>query len=99
MLIDVVDRNLPAIRVVTKFALRPVFPAMEVGVTILALIRSIGEVEIGMAVATCHDGMASTQRKASERVIEFDLASDHVPIVGRVTFIARNVEVSVRAAC
>jgi hypothetical protein len=97
MRIDVMDGNLPAVGSVTKFAFGPVLSTMEVGVTILALIRSIREVKIGVAIAAGNSGMATSQRKAGLSVIEFDLPGNHLPILRSVTCLAGKVEPSVRA--
>src|SRR5882757_3212900 len=94
--VDVVDRNLPTIRVVTKFAFGPIFPTMEIGVAVLTLIRSIGEVEISVAVPTCHSGMAPAKRKACLRMVELSLTSDRLPISCGMTVLARDVELSMR---
>jgi hypothetical protein len=82
---------------VTKFTLSPVFTAMQVSMAILAFIRGVREIEIGMAVAACHGGMAPTERKASLRMVEPDLARDDLPILGGVTGPTRDIEFAVRA--
>jgi hypothetical protein len=64
---------------------------------ILAFIRSVREIEIGMAIAACHGSMASAERKASLRMVEPDLARDDLPILGCVTRPTRNIEFAVRA--
>ena len=97
MFVDVVDRDLPSVGVVTEFALGPVFASMKVGVAVLALIRRVGKFQIGMAVAAGHGGVPSAQREAGLRVIELDLAGNHLPVHGGVTCVARDVELPVRA--
>ena len=97
MFVDVVDRDLPAIGVVTEFALGAVFAAMQVGVAVLALVGGVGKFQIRVAVAASHGGMASTQRKAGLRVIEPDFAGNHLPVDGRVTCVAGDVELPVGA--
>jgi hypothetical protein len=44
--VNVVDGNLPAIRVMAQFAFSSVFAAMQISMTILAFVGSISEVEI-----------------------------------------------------
>jgi hypothetical protein len=97
MFIDVVDRNLPAIRVVAEFAFGPILTAMEVCMAVLAFIGCIRKIEIGMAVATSYGSMSSAERKARLGVIEPDLVLDHLPIGHRMTGIARKIEFAVRA--
>src|SRR5260370_34131422 len=98
MSIDVLDGNLSSICVVTKSTLGPVLPAMEVCVTVLALTRHIREIESAVAVATCHAGMLTSKWKAGVRMIEADLASDNLPARSGMTYVARDLELSVWAA-
>jgi hypothetical protein len=95
MLVDAMDRNLPAVAVVAQLAFRTILAPMQIGVTVLALVGSIGEFEIGMAVAACHSCVASAKRKAGARMVKLDLALDHLPIRGGVTGGARHIELSV----
>jgi len=97
MFINVVDRDLPAIGVVTEFALGAVFAAMQVGVAVLALVGGVGKFQIRMAVATGHRGVPSAQREAGLRVIELDLAGNNLPVHCGVTCVAGDVELPVRA--
>jgi hypothetical protein len=46
VLVDVMDRDLPAVSVVAKFAFGPVLSAVQICVAILALIGSVCEFEI-----------------------------------------------------
>jgi hypothetical protein len=70
---------------------------MKVGVAILALVWSIREVKIGMAIAACNGGMATSQRKAGLSMIELDFVRNHFPILRSVTCLARKIEPPVRA--
>jgi len=70
---------------------------MKIGVAILTLVGRIGELEIGMTVATRHLGVTSAQREACPRMVELDLAWDDLPVRGRMTRNARKFEISVRA--
>jgi hypothetical protein len=46
------DRYLPAVCVVAQLTLRAVLAPMEISMTVLALVRSISEFQIPVAVAT-----------------------------------------------
>src|SRR5580704_1642459 len=52
VLVDVMDRYLPAVCVVAQLTLRAVLAPMEISMTVLALVRSISEFQIPVAVAT-----------------------------------------------
>lgn len=80
----------------TKFTLGTVLAAMEVSVAVLAFIRSVREIEVGMAVAACHRGMAPTQRKACLGMVKPDLARDDLPIRDGVARPTWNIELAVR---
>src|SRR5579863_3705304 len=97
MLIDVVDGNLPAIRVVAEFALSSVLSAMKVSVAVLALIRGVRELEVGMAIAAPHSGVAPSQREAGLRVIEADLGGKDLPVLSSMTSLAGNIDLAVGA--
>jgi hypothetical protein len=79
--IDVVDRNRPAVGVVAQLALRAVLPAMQVGVAILALVGSVGEIEVGVAIAARHRCVPPAEWKAGLSMIEFDLVPDDLPVL------------------
>lgn len=96
MLIDVVDRYLPAIGVVAELAFRPVLAPMQIGMAVLAFVGSIGEFEIGMAVPACHRRMAAAQRKPCLRMIKSNLVADYLPICNSVAGFARQLEWTVR---
>ena len=95
--INVVDRDLPPIGVVTEFALGSILAAMEVCVAVLALVGRVGKFQIRVAVAASHRGVPSAEREAGLRVIEPDLAGNNLPVHGGVTGVARDVELPVRA--
>ena len=50
VLVDVMNRNLPARVSMADVTLRTIFPPMNVGVAILALLADIGEHKIGVTV-------------------------------------------------
>ena len=96
VLVDVVNRHLPAVGVMAQFALGSVFSAMQVGVAILALVGRICEIQVGMAVAASHGRMPSAQWKAGPRMIELNLVLDDFPISSSVAVNARHVQHAVR---
>ena len=69
---------------------------MQIGVTVLALVWSVGELQICMAVATGHHRMPAAKGKSCPRVIETDLVREDFPVRGGVTGDAWNVEVAMR---
>jgi len=84
---------------VAEFALRAIFAAMQISVTILAFLRSITEHEGFVAIGTLYFCVAATQRKFRLRMTELKLGTERLPALSRVTFLARNFElVAVRAA-
>jgi hypothetical protein len=99
VLIDAMDRYLPAIGVVAQLAFGSILAPVQISVTILALVGSISEFQIGMAVTASHGCMASAKRKPRLRMVEFDLALDYLPIRGCVAGCAGHVEFAVRALC
>jgi len=97
--VDVVNGDLPAVRVVTKFALRPVFTAMKIRVAVLTLMRNIGEHEIGMTVGALHFCVPAAKRKPGLRVLELQLFAQRLPAARGMAVLAWNFElVSMRAA-
>ena len=70
---------------------------MQIGMTVLALVECIGELEIGVTVTARHGSVASAQRKAGLRVIELDLVLDYFPVRCRVAVDARQVQLAMGA--
>jgi hypothetical protein len=79
MLIDVVDRHLPAGVAVAQIALSGILAAMNVGVAVLALITDPGEHEISVAVLTTNTLVHATQRKARFAMIKFENVAKRFP--------------------
>jgi hypothetical protein len=96
MLIDVVNRNLPAIDAMAEIALGAVFSAMQVGVTILALPADIGEHGIDMAFLAEHLGMHAAQGICRLVVIELRILTDGHPCRWRMAILARRFQRAVR---
>ena len=89
VLIDVVDRDLPAVGVVAQLAFSPVLPPMKVRVAVLTLVWSVGEFEVGMAVAAGDGSMATAKGESRLCMIKLDPVRNHLPIRGGVTGSAR----------
>jgi len=98
MLIDVVNRNLPAIDAMAQIALGTVFSTVQVCVTILALPADIGEHGIEMAFLAEHLGVHAAQGICRLVVIELGILADGHPGGRRMAILARNVEWSVRTS-
>jgi len=99
VLVDVMNRHLPSIGVVAQLAFGAVLAAMQIGVTVLAFVGSIGEFQIRVAVAARHGRMASAQRETRLRMIELDPILDHLPIRSCVAVDAGHIELAMRALC
>lgn len=59
VLVDVVDRHLPAVGVMAELAFGSILAAVQVGMAVLTFVGSVGEFEIGVAVATSDGGVPS----------------------------------------
>jgi hypothetical protein len=92
VLIDVVDRNLPAVGVVAEFALRPILAAMKIRVAVLTFSRGTAKNQVRVAIDTVHDGVTPAQRKSGLRVFEFQLGAEWLPALGSMAILARNLE-------
>ena len=99
MLVDVVNRDLPAIWVMAQFAFRTVLSSVQVRMAVLAFLRNIAELEIRVTIDTLHFRVPPAQQKSGLRVLELHLRSQWFPSLIAVTLLARNVELfSVRTA-
>jgi hypothetical protein len=94
--VDVVDRNRPAVGVMAQLALRAVLAPVQVGVAILALVGSVGEIEIVVAIAASYRRVPPAEWKAGLSMIELDLVPDYLPVLDGMACIARQFESSVR---
>ena len=79
MLVDVVHRHCPAVRVVTQVALGTVTAPMDVSVAILALLASIRENRIDVALLTRNLCVQTPQRKCRLAMIKFGLRTQRQP--------------------
>jgi hypothetical protein len=99
VLVDVVDRDLPAVRVMAEFALCPVFAPMQIRMAVLTFMRHVGEHEIGVTVDALYFCVTAAKRKPGLRVLELQLFAQWFPAARGMAVLARNFELlSVRAA-
>jgi hypothetical protein len=98
MLIDVVNRYLPAICVVAQFAFRAILPAMQVRMAVLTFFWHVAEVEVGVTINALYYRVATAQREPRLGVLELHFLPQRLPSLLRVTLLTGNIElVSVRA--
>jgi hypothetical protein len=96
VLTDVVDRNLPTSIPMADVTLRTVFPTMNVGMAVLALLADVCENKIGVAVLARYLGVHSAQGKPSFAMFEFRDSADRRPSNGSVAILAGDVQRAVR---
>jgi hypothetical protein len=97
MLIDVVNRYLPAICVVAQFAFRAILPAMQVRMAVLTFFWHVAEVKVSMTINALYYRVATAQREPGLRVLELHFLPQRLPSLLRVTLLAWDIElVSVR---
>jgi len=77
--VDVSQRNLPPAHSVAEVALRAVLPAMNVGVTILAIAAHVGKHRIGVALLAGNSRVQAAQRITGLAVIKLRLAAYRLP--------------------
>ena len=98
MLVDLLDRNIPALHRVALLAVCSHLPLVDVGVAIGALRTHIREDGLGMALRAAHAFVHAAQRIFRGVVIELRNSPDGLPPAQGVTVLAGNAEASVRAA-
>lgn len=96
MLVDIVNRDLPAIHPVTQVALNAVLAAMQVGVAVLALLSDVSEQGIDVALLAGHLGMHASQGIGGLVVIKLRVLADRHPCRRGVAVLARSFQRSVR---
>ena len=72
-------------------ALSPVFPAMQIGVTILAIAAYLREHRIEVALLAGNTRVQASQWIASLVVIKLRFTADRLPGRGRMALLARNL--------
>jgi hypothetical protein len=96
VLIDVVDRNLPAGIAMADVALRAVFAPVNVGMAILALLAYIREYKISVTVCAPHFDVHAAQGEARLFVFKLRDGANRFPALGRVAILAGNLQSSMR---
>ena len=96
VLVDIVDRNLPARNSVAQVALSSVFPAVDVGVTILAGIADLGEDPLYVAFLAWHLRVPTTERITSLVVIKLGIATNGHPCICGVAVLTGQVQWTMR---
>jgi hypothetical protein len=90
MLVDVVDGDLPSGIAMADVALRAVLAAMNVRVTVLALLSYIREDQVGVAIRTPDLDMHAAQRESDFFVIKLGDGTNRLPALWGVAILTRN---------
>ena len=96
VLLDLLNRNLPAAHRVALLAIRSQLPLMNISVAVLASLSDIGEHGLHVALNAGHRLVQAAQRVARLIVIEFWNRTDWFPSGSGVAVLTRNVQISVR---
>ena len=97
VLIDLLDRNLPAADGVAGLASRAHLALVNVGVAVSAFVADVAEDHLGVAGSAGDAFVHAAQRIASLLVIELGHGTDRLPAIDSVAVLARHIEVAVRA--
>jgi len=98
VLIDLLDRNVPALDRVTLFAVRAHLPLVNVSVAIGTLRSHVAEHRLRVALRAAHAFVHAAQRILRGVVIEFRNSPDGLPSSQGVTVLTRNTKAAVRAS-
>ena len=98
VLLNLLERDLPAFHRVALFAIRSKLALMNVGMTVSAFHADIGEHRLDVALLAGHRLVHPAKRIGSLAVIEFGNAADRFPAAERMAILARNVQVAVRTS-
>jgi len=98
VIVDLLYGNLPALHGVTLRAIRPHFPLVNIGVTILTRLSDVGEDWFGMALRAGHLLMQTAQRVRGFIVVEFWNGADRLPACGSVAILAGYGQGAVRTS-
>jgi len=82
--------NVPALDRVTRLAIRPKLPAVNISMAICAFLPYVSEHQFDMAPRARNLFMHSAQRITRLVVFKFRNAADRLPTKGRVAVFARN---------
>ena len=97
VLVDLLNRDIPALDRVALLAVGAHLPLVNVGVAVRALRSHIREHQLGVALGTGHALVHSAQRVLGRVVIEFRNSADRLPTAESVAVLAGNAKASVRA--
>ena len=98
VLIDLLDRNIPALDRVALFAVGAHLPLVDVSMAIRTLRSHVAEHRLGVALRAAHAFVHAAQRIPRCVVIEFRNSPDGLPSTQSVTVLARNTKAAVRAS-
>ena len=98
VLVDLLDRDVPALHVVTLFAIRAHLAFMNVGVAVGAELTYIGEYGLDVALGAFHALVHAAQRIFRCVVIKLGDSADGLPTTQGVAVLTRDAKASVRAA-
>jgi hypothetical protein len=98
VVVDLLYRDLPALNGVALRAVRPHFPLVNIGVTILAILPHVGEYRLCVALRARHFLVQSAQRILGLIVVEFRNGADGAPSGGAMAILAGNRQRSVRTS-
>ena len=98
MFADGLDGDSPSHHGVALLALRTHLPAVDVGVTVGALLPDIGEHRLAVALRASDVLVHPAQRVARGAVVELGIVPDRFPAGERVAVLARNRQRAVWAA-
>lgn len=96
MLLDLSDRNLPALHGVALLAVGSHLPPVNVSVAILAALPHIREYRFRVTLRAGHRLVHAAQRILRVIMIELRNRADGPPPVGSVAVLAWNIQASVR---
>lgn len=98
MLMNRVERNVPALHRVALLALRSKLPAMYVGVAVGTFVANVGENQADVTLAAFHFFVHAAQRIFCPVVIKLRNIADGLPTGEAVAVLAGLLQVAVRAA-
>jgi hypothetical protein len=99
VLLNLLDRNLPAAHRMALLAIRSQLPLVNVRVAVLASLSNVSEHWLHVALHARHGLMHPAQRILGLIVIEFRNCADRLPSRRRVTVLTWHVQISVRTVC
>jgi len=96
VLLDLLDRDLPAADRVTLLAIRSELSFVDVGVAVLATLSDVGEDRLDVALHTSDGLVHAAQRISRCVVIKLRDRANRLPSVWGVAVLTGNVQIAVR---